>query len=127
MNLPHEWVELIESLTSHRVRFLIVGAHAMAFIGPARATLDLDIFVDPTTANAKRLGAALADFGYKELARVWRKFAVRDRIATIGLEPLAVDIMTSISGVDFAQAWKGRAVGKLGKFEVGFLGKKEFI
>jgi hypothetical protein len=115
MTFHPEWTELIELLASHRVRFLIVGAYALAINGRPRATRDLDILIEPTSANAKRFGAAVAEYGYKELAKVWRKFAVRDRMATIGLEPLAVDIMTSISGVDFAQAWKGRAVGKLGR------------
>src|SRR5215470_9632826 len=108
MNLPPDWNELIESLLSHRVRFLVVGAHALAAHGRPRATQDLDLFVDPTESNAKRLGAALAEFGYPALAREWKKFTDRDRMATLGREPLRVDIMTSISGVDFASAWKHR-------------------
>src|SRR5437868_103534 len=105
MKLRQEWVELVSSLISHRVRFLIVGAHALATLGVPRMTGDLDILVEPTLENAKRLGAALADFGYKELAKKWRLFAKRDRMTTIGREPGGVDIMTSISGVSFAQAW----------------------
>src|SRR5438552_1784829 len=127
MKLPPEWSELIDSLSSHRVRFLIVGAHALAAHGRPRATQDLDLFVDPTQANAKKLGAALADFGYGELAKEWRKFARRDRMATLGREPLRVDIMTSISGVDFARAWKTRMRAKHGRHVVGFLGRAELI
>jgi hypothetical protein len=127
MTFHPEWTELLESLLSHRVRFLIVGAHALAIIGRPSATRDLAILLEPTSANAKRFGAAVAEYGYKELAKVWRKFAVPDRMTTIGLEPLAVDIMTSISGVSFAQAWKGRSVGKLGQLKVSFLGRREFI
>ena len=66
IKLPREWSELLESLISHRVRFLIVGAHALAASGRPRATQDLDLFVDPTPANAKRLGAALADIALLE-------------------------------------------------------------
>ena len=127
MKLPREWSELIGCLLSRRVRFLIVGAHALAAHGRPRATQDLDLLVEPTKANARRVGAALADFGYAELAREWTSFAERDRMATLGREPLRVDIMTSISGVDFATAWKGRAKTKYGRFTVGFLGKKELI
>lgn len=127
MKLAREWSELIALLLSHRVRFLIVGAHALAAAGRPRHTEDLDILVEPTRANAKRLGAALADFGYDALARQWAQFAERDRMATLGREPLRVDIMTSISGVDFARAWKGRAEAKLGRRRVGFLGRREFI
>lgn len=127
MKLPPEWSELIDSLISHRVRFLIVGAHALAAHGRPRATQDLDIFVEPTKANARRLGAALADFGYPALAREWLKFTERDRMATLGREPLRVDILTSISGVDFKQAWKGRVTARYGRFSVGFLGREELV
>jgi len=54
MKLPPEWSELIDSLISHRVRFLIVGAHALAAHGRPRATQDLDLLVEPTLANARR-------------------------------------------------------------------------
>src|SRR5262245_47948882 len=121
MKLPPEWTELIDLLISHRVRFLIVGAHALAVHGRPRATQDLDLFVEPTVENARRLGAALADFGYAGLAKEWRKFTERDRMATLGREPLRIDIMTSISGVDFAGAWKRRLRVKHGGRAVGFL------
>src|SRR5437660_11516034 len=102
MKLPRAWSELIDSLLSHRVRFLVVGAHALAAHGRPRATQDLDLFVEPTKANARRLGAALADFGYPPLAREWPRLAEPDRMVTLGREPLRVDLMTSISGVGFA-------------------------
>ena len=127
MKLPPEWSELIDLLISHRVRFLIVGAHALAAHGRPRATQDLDLFIDPTRANARRVGAAVADFGYPALAAEWPRFAERDRMATLGREPLRIDIITSISGVGFAQAWRGRMRAKYGKRTVGFLGRKELI
>lgn len=126
MSLPREWDELIGSLCSHRVRFLIVGAHALAAHGRARATQDFDVLVEPTRENAKRLGAALADFGFPALARAWPEFAKPDRMATLGHPPLAVDIMTTISGVSFSTAWRGRLRGTLGDHKVAYLGRREF-
>jgi hypothetical protein len=114
-------------LRSHRVRFLLVGAHALAVWGQPRFTRDLDILVEPSPANAKRLCAALRDFGYSALAREEASFALPDRMATLGIEPLRVDIMTSISGVDFETAWRGRLVAKLGSGRVSVLGRAEFI
>jgi hypothetical protein len=127
MKLPREWRALIVSLLSHRVRFLIVGAHALAAHGRPRATQALDIFVEPTVANARRLGAALDDFGYPALAREWQRLAERDRMATLGRVPLRIDIMTSISGVGFGEAWKGRKRAKLGGRTIGFIGREELI
>lgn len=127
MNLPPEWKELIGYLCARRVRFLVVGAHALAIHGRPRATGDLDVLVEPTATNAARLGLALADFGFIALAQEAEKFAVPDRMATLGREPLRIDIMTSISGVTFAAAWRGRTRARAGKHLIGFLGRKEFL
>jgi hypothetical protein len=127
MKLPPEWSELIDLLISHHVRFLVVGAHALAAHGRPRATQDLDLFVEPTKANARRVGLALADYGFAELAREWHRFAEADRMATLGREPLRIDILTSISGVAFKQAWKGRLTTNFGSHSVSFLGRDELV
>jgi hypothetical protein len=127
MKLPPEWSEFIDSLISHRVRFLVVGAHALAAHGRPRLTRDLDVHVEPTRANARRLGGALAEFGFPALAAAWERFAEADRMATLGREPLRIDIMTSISGVDFATAWKGRVTTRHGRRVVSVLGRAEFV
>lgn len=125
MKLPRDWKELIDLLCSHRVRFLVVGAHALAVHGNPRATGDLDLLVEPTLENAKRLGVALAAFGFPALAAQAERFSQRDRMVTLGREPLRIDIMTSISGVSFSQAWRGRRRVRLEKRTVGFLGRRE--
>lgn len=113
MQLPPEWSEFIALLSRHRVKFLLIGAHALAVHGKPRATLDLDVFVEPSLANARRIGAALADFGFAASAEQWRHFAVPDRMMTLGREPLRIDILNEISGVRFATAWKNRVSGRL--------------
>jgi hypothetical protein len=114
-------------LTSHRVRYLVVGAHAVAAAGRPRATQDLDLFVEPTAENAVRIGAALQAFGFGALARAAHRFAHADRMATLGAPPLQIDIMTSITGVSFQDAWAGREVARLGPIEVPFLGPRELV
>ncbi|WP_428264154.1 hypothetical protein [Haliangium sp.] len=127
MKLPPDWREFIDLLSCHEVRFLIVGAHALAANGRPRATQDLDIFVEPSEDNAAKLGAALAEFGFGSLARESHRFAQPDRMATLGVPPLRIDIMTSISGVGFARAWDGRIRATLAGHEVGFLGREELL
>jgi hypothetical protein len=121
MKLPPEWREFIGLLSSHRVRFLIVGAHALAAHGRPRATQDIDILVEPTRTNARRLCAALSDFGFSALSKQLREFERLDRMATLGRSPLRIDVMTSISGVSFRQAWRGRVKVMLDGMEIGFL------
>jgi hypothetical protein len=109
------------------VRFVVVGAHALAVQGRPRATGDLDIFVEPTKENARRLGRALAAFGFPALSAEAAAFAEPDRMVTLGHEPLRIDIMTSITGVPFAEAWRGRTRVSIAGNQVGFLGLAELI
>lgn len=127
VKLPRDWSEFIDLLNENRVRFLVVGAHALAANGRPRATQDLDIFVAPTLANAKRLGRALREFGFAELAKQSHRFAETDRLVTLGNPPLRIDIMTSITGVSFSKAWKGRIRASHNGSEIGFLGRRELI
>lgn len=126
MILPPEWSEFIGLLCAERVRFLIVGAHALAVHGRPRATGDLDVLVEPTLANAARLGSALERFGFAKLARQTTELATPDRMVTLGRPPLRIDVMTSISGVSFARAWRGRRVVRFGGQRVGVLGRADF-
>ncbi len=126
MTLPPEWSEFIGLLCAERVRFLIVGAHALAVHGRPRATGDLDIWVDPTPDNAARVGVALKGFGFGALARRAREFALPDRMATLGRPPLRIDVMTTISGVSFDEGWRGRRMVRFGGHRIGFLGRVEF-
>lgn len=102
----------------------MVGGHALAAHGRPRFTEDLDVLVEPTRANARRLGAALADFGFPTLAREHEAFASPDRMASLGVKPLRIDVMTSISGVSFREAWKGRVPARMGGHLVAVLGEE---
>lgn len=125
MTLPPEWNEFIGLLCAARVRFLVVGAHALAVHGRPRATGDLDLFVEPSPANAARLATAFARFGFTTLARETAQLAMPDRMVTLGRPPLRIDVMTSISGVSFASAWRGRQVVRFGSHRIGVLGRTE--
>jgi hypothetical protein len=105
----------------------VVGAHALAAAGRPRATQDLDVFIEPTAANATRLGGALRDFGFPALADQAARFASGNRMATLGKPPLQIDILNSITGVSFATAWSGRRRVRLGTLVVPFLGARELV
>jgi hypothetical protein len=123
--LPPDWNEFIGLLRAKKVRFLVVGAHALAANGRPRATQDLDIFVDRTKANIARLAVALRAFGFVELADECSRFEEPERMATLGKPPLRIDIMNHIDGVTFRDAWRGRLVAQFGNHSVGFLGLAE--
>jgi hypothetical protein len=127
VKLPHDWNEFIGLLCDHHVRFLIVGAHALAANGRPRATQDLDIWVEPSRQNAGRVCDALAAFGFKALGTAVEEFSQPNRMATLGRPPLRIDIMTSIDGVSFADAWSERLEAGFGDRRVGFLGRRQLI
>jgi hypothetical protein len=112
-------------LKRHGVRFLLVGAHALAAHGRPRFTQDLDVLVEPTPANARRVAAAIAEFGFKEMARDWRWFAKPYHITMIGRMPMRIDVLTSISGVSFRTAWRNRIMAATTLGEVPVLGLSE--
>lgn len=127
MKLPPDWSEFIGLLNAHEVRYLIVGAHAVAANGRPRATQDIDFWVEPSETNAKRLRDVLVEFGFPELAAQADQFTIPDRMATLGRPPLRIDIMTSVTGLTFQQAWPGRLIARFGEHEVGFLGRAELL
>ena len=109
IHLLPEWVEFLSVLRRRGVRYLIVGGHALAAHGRPRFTEDLDVLIDPTAANARKVGAAIADFGFDEIGRDWRWFSRPYRITMLGRVPYRIDLLTSISGVSFRAAWRGRS------------------
>lgn len=129
MQLPPEWLEFLRLLTTNQVRFVIVGAYAMAANGRPRASQDIDIFIEPSAANAKRVGKAIGAFGYEALAKAApTEFATPPRMAKMGVPPLRIDVMNAIDGVPFADAFSGSIEADAGDgLRVRFLGIRELV
>jgi hypothetical protein len=104
--LNEDFVDLLHAFAAAGVDFLVVGAHALAAHGVVRATGDLDVFVRPTPANADRVVAGLKAFGAPLAVHGVSRddFAKLGTVYQLGLPPRRIDILTSISGVDFEQA-----------------------
>ncbi len=124
---PRDFVELFRSLNAKGVEYLVVGGYAVAFYGYPRFTGDIDIFVDPTELNAERVLAALEDFGFEGLDLTTADFLSPDLLISLGYPPERVDIVSSISGVSWAEAWAGRFAGSFGGENVFFIGRTELI
>lgn len=121
--------DLLAALVGADARFMVVGAHALSAHGVPRATVDLDIWIDATPGNAKRVWAALAAFGAPlESLRIHESdLAQPDMIAQVGLPPWRVDILTGISGVTFEEAWPERVEDLFDGVRVPFIGRAAFI
>ncbi|MGQ0648891.1 MAG: hypothetical protein ACT4P7_15140 [Gemmatimonadaceae bacterium] len=121
--------DLLAALNHNGARFLVVGAHALAALGVPRVTGDLDLWVEPTAMNAAAVWRALAEFGAPmETLGIHESDFVRvDQVLQFGLPPYRIDLMTSISGVEFDEAWTGRVAGTLFEVPVLFIGREEFL
>lgn len=127
--LNEDFVDLLTALRDEAVEFVVVGAHALAAHGFVRATGDIDIFVRASTANARRVYAALLVFGAPMAAHgvTQADFERPDNVYQLGLPPRRIDILTSISGVSFDEAWASRAPVRMGGIDVFVIGKDAMI
>jgi hypothetical protein len=106
--IPQDWKEFLSALVSANTRFLLIGAHALAYHVEARLTEDLDVFVEPSLENAERVREALRAFGFADLLPSANELAEPNRVFMLGRKPWRIDILTGIDGVDFAEAWASR-------------------
>jgi hypothetical protein len=127
MELAPDFNEFFGSLIAHNVEFLIVGAYALAYHGAPRFTGDIDVLVRPTTDNAKHVLAALASFGFPIGDLRPEDLTNPDRILQMGIEPVQIHVMSSISGVAWDEAWAGRQTGRCGSHDLPFIGRRQFV
>jgi hypothetical protein len=125
--MNRDFVEMLSALSEAGVKFLIVGAHALAAHGAPRATGDLDIWVQATAENAARVLTALRQFGAPLLDLSEADLCAEDTVFQIGLPPSRIDILTGISGVGFDDAWERRMDIAIGTLTVGTIGRLDFI
>jgi hypothetical protein len=122
-----DFVDLLRAFAAADVRYLVVGAYALAHHGRPRATGDLDLWVDATTMNAPRVMRALAAFGAPLTDIRESDFATPGVVFQIGVPPGRIDILTELTGLTFDEAWPDRDAGQFGDLTVDFIGRAAFI
>ena len=127
MKTEKDYEEFLALLNEHKVRYCIIGAHALAFHSRPRYTKDIDILIDPTTENARRIVIALSAFGFGILDLSEEDFTEEEHIIQLGYEPVRIDILTSIKGLDFSDVWENREEGIYGGQTVNYLDRKNLI
>jgi len=125
--MNQDFVDLLRAFAAHDVRFLIVGAYALALHGRPRATGDLDVWVDATPENAPRVMAALAAFGAPLDQIEETDFAQPGVVYQVGVAPGRIDILTELTGLTFEEAWPGRVRHSFGEAQADFIGREAFL
>jgi hypothetical protein len=124
-----DYEEFIAAFNAHGVRYLVVGAHAVAFHARPRATKDLDILIEPTPENAQKVLAALRDFfGGANLSYTIEDVMDPDCIIQLGVAPVRIDLLSAIPGCpDFRGAWERRDKARFGAVPANYIGLKDLI
>jgi len=125
--LNKDYKEMLQCLLEENVKFLLVGAYAVAVHGYPRATKDIDFFVWATPANASSLMRALIKFGAPLDKISESDFSSKGIVFQIGNSPRRIDIITSASGVDFEQAYLNRQAVVLEGLEVPVISLQDLI
>ena len=108
LELANDYKEFLRLLRAHGVEYLLIGGWAVGYHGYPRATYDLDVWIATAPANADRVLKALAQFGFDVTGLSRNLFLQPDKIIRMGVEPVRIEVMTSISGVEFDECYRER-------------------
>lgn len=121
LELPKDFKELLRLLNANGVRYLLIGGYAVGFHGYPRATNDIDIFVAKDLENARRLVKSLSEFGFADTELSTELFTQEKSIVQMGVEPMKIEVVNFISGIDFEEAYAAGIIGVIDEIEVSLI------
>ena len=119
--------ELLKRFEKHKIRYLVVGVYAVMKYSEPRFTKDLNLWIATDPENANSVYVALKEFGAPLANLMPDDFTRQDCFYQMGIAPLRVDIMMSIPGVEFEEAWKNREVVELDNLKIPFISRSDLI
>ena len=124
IGLPRDFREFLRLLKAHGVEYLLIGGHAVGYHGYPRATQDLDIWIAISPTNAERMVAAVREFGFDVPELSAALFLQERSVVRMGVAPMRIEVVTTISGVRFAECYAERITDLLDGVEVSLLSLK---
>lgn len=122
-----DFKDLLRILDECDVRYLVAGGYAVIHHSQPRYTKDIDIWVDATSENARKLMSAFRLFGIPMVGVTQEDFATPGNQFSLGVPPCEIDFLTSIPGLDFESAWSNRTISEETDFPIHYLGKADLI
>jgi len=104
-NLHQDFKDFLNLLNDHQVEYLLVGGYAVSIHGYPRYTGDIDIWIEVSRGNARRMVAVMKEFGFDVNTLSEEMFLDPNRMARLGREPVKIEVLNSISGVEFGEAY----------------------
>lgn len=127
MKLVRDFEAFIELLNKNEVKYLVVGGYAFAIHAYPRFTNDIDFLILTTQSNAEKIILALNEFGFSASNISPEVLLKEGKVIQLGRPPYRIDLLTSIDGVNFTEAWKRKVVGKYGNQTLYFISKEDLI
>lgn len=127
MQLTKDFVDLLRLLNAHGARYLVIGGYAVGFHGYPRGTKDLDIWIARDRGNVERVAAALTEFAFPTTGVDPEIFLKPKAMVRMFPPPNTIEVLTSISGVEFEDCHPRRVVVRHGDVEIPFIGKQDLM
>jgi hypothetical protein len=112
MELNKDFKEFLELLNLRKIKYLVVGGYAVAYYGFPRYTGDIDLWVAISKKNANGIMEVLIDFGFSDIGISKKDFLEDDVVIQLGHEPFRIDLLTSVSGLNFEECYEKKVEAK---------------
>lgn len=124
IRLPPDFKEFLKLLNENKVQYLLIGGYAVGYYGYPRATADMDIWIAMQVSNAEKIVTVLREFGFDLPELSTELFLKENQIIRMGKAPIRIEIVTSISGVEFGECYRDRITEILDGVEVNLISLK---
>lgn len=108
--LHPDFKDFLRLLSSHDVRYLLVGGYAVGYYGFPRATGDMDIWIELSETNSRRIASAFREFAIPSDAISEELFLQKNKVIRMGVPPVRLEVITSASGLDFEECYNNRSI-----------------
>jgi hypothetical protein len=124
IQLPPDFKDFLKLLNSRQVEYLLIGGYAVSYYGYPRATGDMDVWIAINPENAVKIVEVLQEFGFNVPNLSVELFLQENKVIRMGNPPLRLEILTTISGVKFADCFQEKVTTKIDDIEVNLISLK---
>ncbi len=126
MDYFEDYKDMLQLFNKYDVQYLVIGAYAMGNYGYSRYTLDIDLWIEKSVNNAQKIQKAFEDFPIPYEITI-DELTQKNFVLQIGIEPMRIDVLTDIDGVEFAHAWDNKTNNSLFGEEIHFISLQDLI
>ena len=119
--LPNDFREFLKLLHEHKVKYLLIGGYAVGYHGYPRATNDIDIWIENSADNSKRIIDAINDFGFIDSKITPQLFQIKKNIIRMGRAPMRIEVILDIDGVEFDDCYKKKVTTTIDEIKVNII------